>query len=973
MKRLLFSLMLLTAFVLGAQGRAVYFNNSLVEFKNGTEPQIKNGHKYYQQDVWWTWNEGDTPINLGAVHWSGEPEGVTHDLQDVDFDWSVEVLSGDLSIPEGYYDRKIGQMYVLKNGEDRGSHIYFDGTKGILKVTATNPDFEGEPYTCSYEIRYHLDVKSKKWDFYSKAYSMTGSGWTGEQDLGSNNKVHWFNNSTYTNNTSFFDGKVFVKEAEGLNFKGNDNQIGGYNPEGNNPVENRYLALKKGVQLQIPASTWAGYSKPRIRIKMGRYGTTTMNLIFSNARDALGKLINTDYNGEHDSKHPYGIGGSVWWGPKGDNNQRGEYHFQIKETNNPFTITVGDKDNVDSDCLLLYSIEVYDSDEMITENSVLGEKYQFLHSALKSDDSEITGKFYLHYRGSAEKSRISHFSTTGTVGTTDGSTGDGLIKRFGNTIESTGDVPVHNFTSKEGEFGTFRMRIEIWDHHKNYCTDYAYRTQSVGYMQKKDYPYTWDFTDVAKSDYWNHNDSWTKEQGEGYAVQPDNNYFKGETYIPRNVWETATTKKWSNASAEKSGYGLKVAHDAGHNVLFCGGSQLWRGDEIIPETAGLAFEPVNYDATYNSAMIFSDGGMTSLNDVRDWWLWRITVPQVTKDDVIYVRAKKLVNTSYYNVGFVYGDATNKTEKKAFGTEGSVKIEKATETILGDNEVVYAIPSPSSTQNVTLFFAGVEVQKIAVSRDPKTVNKYGWATESRARVIDPELTSYMTGYDFESCPVTALDFGAKTVTLDRTIQNNNNQVMAASSTTEKDNHAYIIHHKKDVPVQILDGKFHLFVPDMHDYDGTANAQKTVYDFSDSKMTAQLSSGNVSQTEGSNTNFVLTWQYARYDKDGKLVDLNDNPVEGSTYPDYGYVGFFMVQPDGVHSNGNQGYLPIPTSQVSKANNFTLVYNDETNGIDSDVKVLPAVNDNVYYSVSGQKLDGVPTQSGIYIVNGKKVVIK
>ena len=35
--------------------------------------------------------------------------------------------------------------------------------------------------------------------------------------------------------------------------------------------------------------------------------------------------------------------------------------------------------------------------------------------------------------------------------------------------------------------------------------------------------------------------------------------------------------------------------------------------------------------------------------------------------------------------------------------------------------------------------------------------------------------------------------------------------------------------------------------------------------------------------------------------------------------------------------------------------------------------AANDGAWYTLSGVKLDGKPTEKGIYICNGKKVVIK
>ena len=1014
--------MLLTAFVGSVWGQRIWFPQETVYLSS--EDLSSEEDKTYTQQIWY---EGPNP---NADGWYG-PQGIPGQYYDQDYDFSYEVLSGNL------YNVKVFST-------NEGVTTTFKGTYGSIKITAYTETYRtrfGFDFECSYILIYG---RGKKWDFNTKPFTLDNpEAWNNASSFSTpadhHRKYHSFlytlaNNTVNADKTGewlmnndvsgFNNAYMAVHEANGLRFVTSQNNFGynngrdwpttTYNNDVRNFVKNgktdytkdinrytRFLCFKAGSKIIIPKTEWDGYTNPRVRIKMDReaHRTGFIDLAIYNATDAVGTPLNAD-NGYYD------IGGCSWWGPmegttgEGENGKedclfRGEYQFQIVDKTKNFVIEIptSSTNNNGNIWLLLYSIELYDSEELMTENGVLGKdaantdnnKYMFLHKKYTNEQGGVVEEvkpgsafFNLHFRGKGEPTKVAECSITGTVGTKSTNNdlnGDFFINRF---TDVGNPVNRHKYDAVDGEYGTFRMRIGVYTHGGKYCTDYSYRTMSVGFMENKQYPYTWDFTDV--NGFWN-SSAQTLETSynnlkntlHGTTLETPN-YKLGITNIPRNLWEDENTDKWETKPSEKkTGKGLRVSNNAGYDFLFCGGSQLWYGDKIIPETAGLAFDPVNYDATYNSAMIFGETGMTSYNDVRDWWLWRVTVPQVTSQDVIYVRAKKLVNTSYYNVGFVYGDATNKTEKKAFGTEGSVKIEKATETILGDNEVVYAIPSPSSTQNVTLFFAGVEVQKIAVSRDPKTVNKYGWATESRARVIDPELTSYMTGYDFESCPVTALDFGAKTVTLDRTIQNNNNQVMAASSTTEKDYHAYIIHHKKDAPVQILDGKFHLFVPDMHDYDGTANAQKTVYDFSDSKMTAQLSSGNVSQTEGSNTNFVLTWQYARYDKDGKLVDLNDNPVEGSTYSDYGYVGFFMVQPNGVQSNGNQGYLPIPTSQVSKANNYTLVYNDETNGIDSDVKVLPAVKDNVYYSVSGQKLDGVPTQSGIYIVNGKKVVIK
>ena len=701
---------------------------------------------------------------------------------------------------------------------------------------------------------------------------------------------------------------------------------------------------------------------------MAKYGDN-IKLTVHNAYDALGTEITGDGS--------YVIGGSAFWGGKGDWHYRGEYHFQIKDKNQEFRIDVHD-----GQWLLLYLIEVYDQEEIKSENSILGSCYQFLNT--NTTTTPASGYFYLHYRGKAERTRIaaSTITTTGTV--------TNSINDFTNVNGGLN----HTYTSHKGEFGTFRMRLDSYTlaGGNDYCTDYAYRTQSVGYMEPKSYPYTWDFTDIKtyqnadfrddKSVTTLGSNKMAVESSQGYKQQPEDNHFYGVTYIPRNVWE-------SDGS-------FRVANDGAHNFLYCGGSQLWYGTTIIPETAGLAFTPVNYDGAYNGAMTLTSNGLLFNQDIRDWWLWRIMIPQVDKDCVIYVRARKLTSDelagdSYYNVGYCYcyadgenlnldqnGFATNKTPQTKFSTAAIGQTAVAREIAVDDNsgDVIYAIPAPSKTTNVALFFNGVEVHKIAVSKDPKKVNKYGWATESRKRVIDQELTSYFTGKPFETCLVKSVQYNKETVTLERVVMT---EKVMKKADNDGDNAAYIIHNtsadgekdEKAVDIMATGDGFHLFVPDIHDYvkanesypssDNRYN-QKSVNTYYENTMKAKLNAGTLdpTNTDGT-TNFVLTWQVA---------DIEDGQ-QGSSY-DFGYVGFFRVQDSGINSKGNQGYLPLNLGG-GNTNKFSLTYEDaETDDISSAIVDRNQKN-GAFYNLNGQKINGVPTKSGIYIVNGKKIVVK
>ena len=429
--------------------------------------------------------------------------------------------------------------------------------------------------------------------------------------------------------------------------------------------------------------------------------------------------------------------------------------------------------------------------------------------------------------------------------------------------------------------------------------------------------------------------------------------------IPRNVWE-------SDGS-------FRLANDGAVNVLYCGGSQLWYGKTIIPETAGLAFTPVNFDGAYNGAMTLTSNGLKFEQELRDWWLWRIMIPGVDNKCTIYVRAKKLRNDNFYNVGYYYGDADNKTEKAPFSTAAltTSTTNVAREIATDGDDVIYVIPAPSQTTNVTLFFTGVEVHKIAVSKDPKSLDSNGWATESRDHAIDPALTAYMTGSDIRTLFVTGVEYNETagkggTITLSAANLGEGNDGQVLCPLADGNYGACLLHNTAGTPVEILNGGFHLFVPDMHDYAGTAGGLKplTTAAESVSLLKAQVTEGNIPATSGDYTNYILSNQ--RYIKDqGDLVES----VEA----------FYRVKSTGAKSNGNNAYLQLLTSRVKPSvsetgsNVFGIVYDgiDYSDGI-NEVNATVADTESVY-SINGQKLNRVPTTSGVYIVNGKKVVIK
>ena len=100
-----------------------------------------------------------------------------------------------------------------------------------------------------------------------------------------------------------------------------------------------------------------------------------------------------------------------------------------------------------------------------------------------------------------------------------------------------------------------------------------------------------------------------------------------------------------------------------------------------------------------------------------------------------------------------------------------------------------------------------------------------------------------------------------------------------------------------------------------------------------------------TDGMNTNYILS------KKNGDL-------------------GFYKVQSSGSFAP-NKAYLQLPTSLVNNSNYVGLTFDDEIDGI-NDIAIEKNTNKE-WFTIDGIKLNAAPQQKGIYIKDGKKVVIK
>lgn len=88
------------------------------------------------------------------------------------------------------------------------------------------------------------------------------------------------------------------------------------------------------------------------------------------------------------------------------------------------------------------------------------------------------------------------------------------------------------------------------------------------------------------------------------------------------------------------------------------------------------------------------------------------------------------------------------------------------------------------------------------------------------------------------------------------------------------------------------------------------------------------------------------------------------------DQSSIGFYYGATDGVAftNKAHRAYLAVPEGTEAKATGYAF---NEVTGINDITR--EQVTDGVWYTIDGKRLNGEPTVKGIYVVNGKKVVIK
>lgn len=443
--------------------------------------------------------------------------------------------------------------------------------------------------------------------------------------------------------------------------------------------------------------------------------------------------------------------------------------------------------------------------------------------------------------------------------------------------------------------------------------------------------------------------------------------------IPGTNWHTIQIKSLIyNEVIDDAGQGTSpfyTINDEGkktydkeiYKPLFANGAQLTHGFEPIRETEGLGISIDNAYFTSNNRVaprqeqIVLDGTQLQVSSTN----WHVLIPSV--DAGMYVFVKGAEPTATTNL------------------ENSDVVFAATK----DKDVYYW--KVTATDDVKLTFApGSAVKKIGVTNQVKSINKYGYATESRMLDIDhnetkefsADVDAYFVGdYNKATSKVqtTQVAVGQHIpaytgLLLMGTEAKNNTE---GSSSYNVPLFVPAVNISRDADVESTEAIGNKMKPNTTGRNNT-NANHA-FD------TPVVVSG-IPTTETIDAveymNYTLSNVFIKVDPTTNVI-VNDTE-QGNTLQTiafYKYVG----NQQNKKPQANLAYLHLEKeglSAVSLAKSVVLLGYDWFEDEEETTRIEQVEHNDdtdAYYTISGVRVKGKPTTSGLYIKNGKKIYVK
>ena len=542
---------------------------------------------------------------------------------------------------------------------------------------------------------------------------------------------------------------------------------------------------------------------------------------------------------------------------------------------------------------------------------------------------------------------------------------DDMLKREGATMTYTDDMDREATLTYKGGWGKVTITMTSYSQNMKYVANKKSWTITFGQAPRQTYPYTWDFTKYFKSTKDNiGTDSWTGTDTKTavYADYATQNYDKSHSYYVQG--------------AQLVSYALR---NSGNNGVLKETEGL---GFVVPETAGqpdankLKLDMTSdVDNTGEAAQKVSDNYQT-------WQSGKLTIGAGGK--VIVPKPNDDTNFANY---FIYLNSSVKPSAASNATD--VSDDTGTDVNSDKNQWKYHFTANANAEFT--FDTDADIYAIAVTNEFKTMTPLtgtAWATESRSHAVDYTLDSLLTVNPVHAYAIIERsgnpkysDDKTKTVVAvnDRrhVVPANNGLVLKQTQRYDNSSDYAAIGSGETNTYQVP-----LFAP------AVTTAEDAGYRFTGNLMMPCVNGKTfTSETENLDgtdyTVFILANKYMTWKKEGTSAATTDNSWHSGNVAAFYRLHKYDDDDATLNTLGpNKAYLllrtdkindPIwETSPASPAPRYVgiagvsdMEEEQSAAGIDQ--------GDGRTYNLRGQAVDGESLSPGIYIKNGKKIVMK
>lgn len=900
----------------------------------------------------------------------------------------------------GAQDASSSSDVTYRLGTEVGVTAQIDATTGKLTNISGSGAIQviAKSKNSDLEAEYVLTVgcnpsKKKVWDFYSNQLTLTPKGLLGDtpQAIGdatttnAESAVYDKNNWKYKYKSyKYEDGKLtyyqeplyayafpvdgdnalLIQETAGLQFTCDAEKFGIQNRADN--MHYRNVKFASGSTLTIPKLKKNQYVMIYWDPYAGGEGKSGSTFKATNVMDLEGREVNKTFVTTGIASDWYnpsdGVGTEPW----------GATSFQVKEDGD-VTFTIAD--NGWNDIVKIVVDNTYDTPFRIaTNNYVAGQGFQGKKICSANHNNMLLAGEGIRVSGYPQETRSLSAATPDFKITH----GADLVEKEDIVEYSKGGVPYNliKLTAKAGMHGNVLVTQTIYGNVLNDAgkvdasTRYAFEKSEawlvVGDVTQQIYPHTWDFTKY-NCNWKNESDGNTKatqivrsgcytpgdwgdgnDTGNGFGVQSVSGYWSGSS----DHWKDGLYKD------------VTVSAPAIDKPLFANGSELSYKGKSLKETAGLGIILSDNNLTggaiteTNNANIFTANSNINFGEDR----WGTTCLTLSGDDAI-----KIPNVNVGMYIFLHCNQAEGSKLSVTSSAGDDAIQQGWEN---NDALIHQFNPKDGVWVFKVNKAGDVIVKglsqiyhIAVTDQVKTFSKVGKATESRDCFIDYSQSGVYT--------------------------KNSLTAYHAKSSAQYDKQKNIINLEKiDVMKANVAGLL-LY----NDYKATVNGKEVTEHESKFDVPLFAPAVNIEASEfGKNEHNEQVSSPLKAHVTESIMDPSDANVNRFIFTNVVYdrndasetkrekdLGFYIVRKQGT-MNANQAYLELPTSlfnTTSAAKQYVRLafedINDTPTGIDSvPTDTLPRLESGVYYTLNGVRLASKPQQKGIYILNGKKVVI-